>query len=347
MPPQQTGIFFMNAGAQTSLKAFPKEYRKRLLAGVDRKFSVLLISCILVAGTVTFLLSLRELPEEASEKEILKIQERYAQLVLNQPKPKPKPKVEQTEQEIEEPGPREEEQEEEEEVDREEETFVERRERKKATQEERRERRKQIAKQVKSTGIFAAITSSGGGGDGTSDAADLLGATDAVGDLGDISVSKGSFATRKTGEKELKRRGKKTSGVGIEKEAVGRTAVKQIASAGDVKLSSEPPKIKGDRAQVSTSKACIQRVINKERRRLKRVYENWLKRDPQLGGRIKISFTILPSGAVSSVSVLNTSTGNAGFDRNIVRYIKRWRFTACKPASPLEIDLPFVFEGQS
>lgn len=347
MPPQQTGIFFMNAGAQTPLKAFPKEYRKRLFAGIDRTFSILLISCAIVAGTVTFLMSMRELSEVPSEKEILKIQERYAQLVLNQPKPKPEPEVEQVQQEAEETGPQEEEQEEEETVDREEETFVERQERKKSTQEERRKRRKEIAKQVKSTGIFAAITSSGGAGGTSSDASDLLGATDAAGDLSDISVSKGSFATRKGTAEELKRRGKRTSGVGIKKETVGRTEVKQIASAGDVKLSSEPPKIKGDQAQVSTSKACIQRVINRERRRLKRVYENWLKRDPQLGGRIKISFTILPSGGVSSVSVLSTSTGNSSFDRNIVRYIKRWSFTACKPASPLEIDLPFVFEGQS
>jgi TonB family protein len=347
---QQTGIFFVNAAGQAPLTAFPREYQRRLLGTLDRHFMTIFGVCALVLGGTTLLLSLRDVPDTASEKEILRIQERYAQLVLNQPKPKP---VEEEKTETVSEGPKkkavEEEKEEEVEVDREKETFVEKQKRKETTKLDRIRKREEIQQQVQSSGIFAAITATSGGGSGvSSNVSDLLGATDAVSGLGDISVSKGTFATRKVDAADLKtKRGERTSGVGIEKKDVCKAAVTQIASTGSVNITSEPPKIKGDEKMVMTSKACINRIIVRQRARLKRVYENWLKRDPQLAGRIKISFTILPSGAVSNVSVPQSTTNNASFDRNIVRYVQRWDFSACAISEPTEIEVPFAFEGAS
>jgi TonB family protein len=85
--------------------------------------------------------------------------------------------------------------------------------------------------------------------------------------------------------------------------------------------------------------------VTRETQRLKRVYEDWLKRDPQLSGNLTVKFTILPTGAVSNVSIVKSSTNNGDFDDAILRYIKRWQFPAVEGAGPVEVVYPFVFEG--
>jgi TonB family protein len=97
----------------------------------------------------------------------------------------------------------------------------------------------------------------------------------------------------------------------------------------------------------SRSQTSIKQQIDLEANRLKRVYENWLKRDPSLAGQLKIKFTILPSGEVANVSIVNSSTNNSEFDENIVRYVKRWMFPAVEGGGPVEVIYPFVFESQS
>jgi TonB family protein len=94
-----------------------------------------------------------------------------------------------------------------------------------------------------------------------------------------------------------------------------------------------------------TSKACIQKGINRESHRIRRVYENWLKRDPSLGGQLTVRFLITASGAVTDVSVIKSSTQNSRFDENILRYIKRWDFSDCSIAESIEIIFPFAFSG--
>ncbi len=348
MKTEQTGVFYLHAAGEKPLPSFPKEYRRRLLAMVDRRFIGLWLVCGVVMGGVALGFSLRELPEEASEKEILKIQERYAQLVLNKPKPKREKKEDRGPAQTE--SSPEEEETEEKEVDREKESFAQKEERRKRTREERKARREEISKEVGSAGIFAAITSASGSGSGgeSEGVSDLLGAADVVSGLEGLSVSGGTFASRNVDADELSgRRGERTSGVDMEREKVGRASTRKIAAAGNVNISSEPPTISGDEAQVKTSQACIQRTINYERAKIKRVYETWLKRDPKLSGRIKVRFTIMPNGKVTSVLIVQSTTGNTRFDKNVLRYIGRWNFAKCSPDSPLEIELPFVFEGSS
>jgi TonB family protein len=346
----QSGIFYFQNQGAIAVKDFPQDLRRNLLSRIEPRFTGIFAGLMAVAFIVVVILSHQKLSETVTAKDIQRIQERYAQLVLNQPKPKveevkkpEKVKVQQGTSETK--G----EAKEETKVDRGKETYVEKQKRREATVEERRQKRDAISKQIASAGIFAAITSSGAGSGVSSDVNDLLGATDAVSGLSGISVSKGTFATRKVDPAELtKRRGGGGGGdVGIQTASVGRAAVRQIAAAGNVNITSEPPQIKGDAAQVQTSQACIQRVVTRESTRIKRVYENWLKRDPQLAGNMKIKFTILPSGATSNVTILQSTMNNGEFDQSIVRYIQRWDFSSCSPSSPLEIEQPFSFSGQS
>jgi len=347
MQVNQTGIFYVNAGEKGPIKQFPREFSRRLSRSFEPRFLLLLAACALVFGSVTFLLSLREISDTPTEKEILKIQERYAQLVMNQPKPEVVEEPVEKETITQEEGADQEEQEEEV-VDRENESFVEKQERRAATEMDRRAKREQVSKQIQSTGIFAAITSSGGSGGGsTSPVSDLLGATDVMAGLDNIDVGKGSFATNNASAEQIQaRKGSRKSGVGIEKQSIGKAAGQKIASTGGVTVSSQEATVKSGSSS-STSKACLNRIISRQGSRLKRVYENWLKRQKDLSGRIKVKFTVLPSGSVANVKIIQSSMNSEDFEKTILRYIGQWRFSTCTISSPIELEVPFVFEGSS
>lgn len=348
MSKNQTGIFFLDLNQ--SSKPFPKEFNKGLFSRFEARFLTILILCGVIIFTAIGLLSLKKPSAMISEKEISRIQERYARLVLNQPKPSEE-KIDkkaigsaQKTAEV-----KQEEKKEEIKVDREKETFVDKQKRKEAGSELRRQQRQEVAEQIKNAGIFAAITASGSGSSSIASASDLLSAGTQIEDLGNLNISKGTFAQKKSiPEGELKKRESHTSGVEIEKEKIGSAAVSQVASAATVNISSQPPEVTGESAShTDRSQAAIQRVVSRETQRLKRVYEDWLKRDPALSGRLSVKFVILPSGSVSNVLIVTSTTNNPDFDQTVVRYIKRWQFPVVEGGSPVEVIYPFVFEGQT
>jgi len=214
----------------------------------------------------------------------------------------------------------------------------------------RQQRLDRISREVGSAGIFAAITAASGSGGALASGgvSDLLGAANVVAGLEGVAVSGGAFATRNVDPATLTgRRGERTTGVDIERSEVGRVEGTRIASSGAVNITSEAPALSGDESEVKSSQACIQKAITREQAKLKRVYETWLKRDPQLGGRIKVKFTIEANGTVSGVAVIQSTTNNSRFDANITRYVSQWDFAACSVGSALEVELPIAFEGQS
>ncbi len=334
---------------------FPKEYKRNLLSRIEPRFAIIFGSLLLFAFVTVSILSQRKINTTVSEQEIVKIQERYAQLVLNQPKPKP-PEVKKEEKAVEATQKTQETatetKEEEVKVDREKETFVQRQQRQEATKEQRQVAREKVKAAIQSAGIFAAITSTGGGGGGGSNSpvSDLLGAAgEGVGDLGNITVSKGTFATKNVDVADLKaKRGAVTSGVDIAKESVGKAKTQKITTGGGVAISSSAPEVTGNTSNAEErSQTSIKKVIDLESNRLKRVYETWLKRDPSLAGQIKIKFTIMPDGSVSNVAIVSSTTKNSEFDETLVRYVKRWTFPAVDGGSPVEVVFPFVFEAQT
>jgi TonB family protein len=344
------------------IPAFPKEFRRGPFSRLERRFLIIFGGLVFLFYTTVGLLSaFVKVDSKQDEKQILKIQERYAELVMNQPKPKEEVKKEdksttgpaiETKEEV-----KEEDTKEEVKVDRAKESFTEKEQRKDATSETRRQVREQVSKQIQSSGIFAAITATGGSGSGggstVASAADLLGTAtdDGLGDLSNLNVTKGSFATRKADAGAAgvtERKGTRTTDVGIEKQSVGKAEVTQVSSAANVNITSAPPEISGESStHADRSQGAIQRVVQREAQRLKRVYEDWLKRDPALSGRLTVKFTILASGAVSNVSVVKSTMNNQEFDETILRYIKRWQFPEVSGGTPVEVVYPFVFEGQS
>lgn len=86
----------------------------------------------------------------------------------------------------------------------------------------------------------------------------------------------------------------------------------------------------------------IQRIVQKRKRGLQGCYEAELKKDNTLKGKVKIQFTIEPSGRVSSSKAIVNTMGSEAVAQCIAKQIQRWRFP--KPAGgSVTIAYPFVF----
>ncbi|MFP4521482.1 MAG: AgmX/PglI C-terminal domain-containing protein [Fibrobacterota bacterium] len=325
---------------------FPKEFRSSFVSeGSDRKFALIWLLCAVTGIALFVFLSSLEYKEEASQKEILEIQERYAKLVLNQEKQEEEAPPEQQEA-VEEDAALEEE-EKEDDIDREKESVVEKRMRKKATADSRRKKRAEARRAIEKTGVFAALTAVGGGAGG---AEEILGAD--VGGISDVlkddDLAEGGFAGKRDIAGGLaERRGAVAAGGRIERSKLRKAKSEKYAAGGDINLSrkdqaaeSRTKKSSGARTQSS-----IQKNIRRLKIRLERLFERYLKKDPSLSGKIVVSFVILPDGVTSDIKIASSTLDNREFADKVKYYVSRTRFDAVPGADPLKVTLPLAFSG--
>lgn len=108
-----------------------------------------------------------------------------------------------------------------------------------------------------------------------------------------------------------------TGTVGVEEADVDSPDVDQARLGGFV------------RARMSAIKAC---------------YENQLKRNPNLRGKIRIRFTILETGGLADVTAVENSLGSAEVVSCIVGTMRSWR-TPFRPTGTVQVEYPFVFSA--
>jgi TonB family protein len=75
---------------------------------------------------------------------------------------------------------------------------------------------------------------------------------------------------------------------------------------------------------------------------IKACYENALKRNPNLKGRVVIRFTILETGSVADVSASQSTLGAPEVATCIMNTMRSWR-TQFKPSGPVTVEYPFLF----
>ena len=99
------------------------------------------------------------------------------------------------------------------------------------------------------------------------------------------------------------------------------------------------------KAEISSSPedtASISRTMKRYTGRIKQCYERQLKGDPDLKGKVTVSFEIDTEGNVSGVGIEENSTGNAELANCIKREIGRIRFVPA-PADDVEVaGYPFI-----
>ncbi len=79
---------------------------------------------------------------------------------------------------------------------------------------------------------------------------------------------------------------------------------------------------------------------------IKACYESQLKRNPNLRGKIRIRFTILATGALAEIQVVESSLGSAEVGSCIVGTMRSWRMPF-RPSGTVTVEYPFVFSASS
>jgi hypothetical protein len=75
---------------------------------------------------------------------------------------------------------------------------------------------------------------------------------------------------------------------------------------------------------------------------IKACYENALKRNPALKGKISIRFTILETGGLADITAAVNSLGSPEVASCIMNTMRTWR-TQFRPSGPVTVEFPFVF----
>lgn len=90
------------------------------------------------------------------------------------------------------------------------------------------------------------------------------------------------------------------------------------------------------------SKADIMRVVRARSPGLRYIF-NKFQKTGLTGGKVSIRFTIAPDGAVVGASKAGSTTGNSGFDSEIVSKVKEWNFGAAPNSGNTTVTIPLTF----
>ena len=94
----------------------------------------------------------------------------------------------------------------------------------------------------------------------------------------------------------------------------------------------------------SLDKKTIARVIRKHRNEIKYCYEQELKTNKNLEGKVVVNFTIDGTGAVKFSSTKKSSLNNPKVEACINAKIRQWRFPSPKGSGIVNVNYPFVFK---
>jgi TonB family protein len=87
----------------------------------------------------------------------------------------------------------------------------------------------------------------------------------------------------------------------------------------------------------------INTVVSTHKASIKLSYEKFLKRDPTLSGKVTVRFTISALGQVTSVTIIENTTGSDELGQEIIRKVRLWQFEAVSEGD-VTVTYPFVFQ---
>lgn len=175
--------------------------------------------------------------------------------------------------------------------------------------------------------IRSAGTGSGGGGIGNTGRGGIKGYLPGT---GLIAGSNGS------GGKAVSAGGYGTKGTGGGKAGYGKIAIVGGINAVSLPLDDEATVEGGlDRDQIIA-------VINRNRGQIVYCYERGLQSQPNIGGRVAVSFVIGPNGRINTAEVAQSSLASRTVENCIVSRMKTWQFP--RPVGRVNVDVLYPFE---
>ena len=86
-------------------------------------------------------------------------------------------------------------------------------------------------------------------------------------------------------------------------------------------------------------------VVTANMGRITYIYNKYLKRDPQLQGKISLDISIAASGRISKIDVAEDTVLNREFLNELLNAVRRWRFDPIDRGT-VTVNYPFVFYKQ-
>ncbi len=317
---------FVSPPAETPKLVLPKEAKGNHFKSMDRLFgTVLLVSFLLHSGMYVALAN-TEIPKEVTLEEI---PDRYAKVLIPERLPKP-PEPEKKPEPVVEQKPVEEK----------------RAEKKQESPEQVAQRKAAraaaVAKAVQSKGILKVLGALGPG-TGSRAVADVFGSGAGIGDVASALSGAGGVAVATDPGAGG---GRKGGGQG-EAASIGDLATSGGGKVGygaktEVRVSGS---VAAEEAEVDSADIDQQKLAGFVRARMaaiKACYENALKRNPTLKGKISIRFTILETGGLADITAALNSLGSPEVAGCITATMRSWR-TPFRPSGPVTVEYPFLF----
>jgi hypothetical protein len=91
----------------------------------------------------------------------------------------------------------------------------------------------------------------------------------------------------------------------------------------------------------------VVRMIRSRQSAFRRCYENALRNNPTLNGRVAVQFTIEERGNVSGARATENTTGDAGLASCVVGVIRRLRWRQGPEGGSVQFSYPFIFAPQN
>ncbi len=318
---------FVPPPAEVPKPALPKEAKGAHFKSMDTLFVSLLALSFLVHSGAYIALANTELPKEVTLEEI---PDRYAKVLIPERMPQP-PKVEEkkpeavaeAKQEKKEPEKKQDSPEQ--------------------TAQRKAARAAAVAKAVQSKGILKVLGVLGPGGAGGA-VADVFGTGGGMGDVASALSGAGGVAVATDPGAGG---GRKGGGEG------GAASIGNLATTGGGKVglgTKSEVRVSGsvaaEEAEVDSSdidQGKLGAFVRARMGLIKACYENALKRNPNLKGKISIRFTILETGGLAEISAAVNSLGSPEVAGCIVNTMRSWR-TQFRPSGPVTVEYPFVFQ---
>jgi hypothetical protein len=186
---------------------------------------------------------------------------------------------------------------------------------------------------------FQKVLGSGGLGPSIDDALGGLRAGAGMADLGGL----GGWGSRETGSggggTGMGIGDLKTKGIGSGANGYGRMGFGGLAKQ-ETRISSGRTVVQG-----ALSKEIIGKVIQRHWNEIKYCYETELNKNPELNGKVAMSFTIDGTGAVSQADVAETTMNNREVEGCIVKSVRRWTFPEPKGGGEVLVTYPWIFKA--
>ncbi|RMD95084.1 MAG: hypothetical protein D6814_13735 [Calditrichaeota bacterium] len=325
---------------------FPKEFERRLIDSIDKRFTAILLISLLLHLVVVTYMALHPPANEASQKEIAAIQKRFARFVLERPREEENANFKEISGAVAARTKAKD-------VGKSPEAAQKKSTRKRGGRAagrslsaegrqaaragvaaQRRRTRAQIQREVSNQGILGLLTSTSSSAGGA-EVEDVLSDNTVNQNLGKALSGVGGLKRGRPGGKGSGkgsrdiRGGRATGGGGIDElvEGLEKSQASGVSRSQEMVVDASSALLAEEEGTANSGARdidAVAAVVKSHNAAIQYCYQRELKRNPNLRGKLVVRFIINPMGRVEEVTILSSTLKNRRVERCIVNRIKRW-----------------------